>query len=296
MNCMRDLGLTLAGGGNRSFYQQALLETWGEQLWPRVAAVSCVSAGSAIATLLLSGRAQETRVRWDELRRGLTRNLDLTRVLRGQTLAPHAAIYRAAILHSLAEGGFERLRAVPFPVLVLCAKPPVRWPSGIATWLGFGGYALEKKLWPRGLHPRSGEKLGYRGFVFDMRDCESPSELADLVLASSATPPFTPVGRFRGVRLLDGGLVDNAPASVVEEAPSVRKNLVLLTRAHPPGVAGSHGKRLYLEPSEPIPIHRWDYRECAAVDETLALGRRDGARYFERVRRWLAQSEVRVDP
>jgi len=274
MNCMRDLGLTLAGGGNRSFYQQALLETWGEQLWPRVAAVSCVSAGSAIATLLLSGRAQETRVRWDELRRGLTRNLDLTRVLRGQTLAPHAAIYRAAILHSLAEGGFERLRAVPFPVLVLCAKPPVRWPSGLATWLGFGGYALEKKLWPR----------------------ESPSELADLVLASSATPPFTPVGRFRGVRLLDGGLVDNAPASVVEEAPSVRKNLVLLTRAYPPGVAGSHGKRLYLEPSEPIPIHRWDYRECAAVDETLALGRRDGARYFERVRRWLAQSEVRVDP
>jgi hypothetical protein len=284
---MRDLGLTLAGGGNRSFYQQALLESWGEHLWPRVAAVSCVSAGSAIATLLLSGRAQETRVRWDELRRGLKRNLDVARLMRGETLAPHAAIYRAAMLHCLSEGGFERLRAVPFPVLVLCAKPPARLPSGLATWLGFGSYALEKKLAPRMLHPRAGERLGYRSFVFDMRRCESPAEVADLVLASSATPPFTPVGRFRGTRLLDGGLVDNAPASVVEGVPSVRKNLVLLTRAYPAGVAGVHGKRLYLEPSEPIPIHRWDYRECAAVDATLALGRRDGGRYFELVNRWL---------
>ncbi|MEY4511182.1 MAG: hypothetical protein RLZZ450_3304 [Pseudomonadota bacterium] len=44
---MRDLGLTLAGGGNRSFYQQALLEAWGDQLWSRVATVSCASAGAA---------------------------------------------------------------------------------------------------------------------------------------------------------------------------------------------------------------------------------------------------------
>lgn len=117
---MRDLGLTLAGGGNRAFYQQALLEAWGAQLWPRVAALSCVSAGSAIAVLLLSGRAHEARVHWDALRRGITKNLDLARVLRREPVAPHAAIYRSTMLHALEGGGIARLQAVPFPVLVLC--------------------------------------------------------------------------------------------------------------------------------------------------------------------------------
>ncbi|HKU42433.1 MAG TPA: patatin-like phospholipase family protein, partial [Polyangiales bacterium] len=67
---MRNLGLTLAGGGNRSFYQLALLEAWGPRLWQRVAALSCVSAGAAVATLLLSGRSKQARTHWDGLRRG----------------------------------------------------------------------------------------------------------------------------------------------------------------------------------------------------------------------------------
>ena len=123
---MRDLALTLAGGGNRSFYQQALLEAWGDKLFPRVAAVASASAGAAIITLLLSGRATEARTHWDGLRRGITKNLDLTRVLRGEPPAPHGAIYRSTMMHALADGGLERLQATPFPVFILCSAPPKR--------------------------------------------------------------------------------------------------------------------------------------------------------------------------
>jgi len=288
---MRDLGLTLAGGGNRSFYQQALLESWGERLWPRVAALSCVSAGAAITTLLLSGRAHEARIHWDGLRQGITKNLDLTRALRGEPVAPHGAIYRSTMVHALSDGGLERLRATPFPVYVLCAIPPRRLPSALSTWLGLGAYSLEKRLDPRQLHPRAGARLGFRELVFDARECESPEEVADLVLASSSTPPFTPLGRFRGARLLDGGILDNAPASLVERVPSVRKNLVLLTRPYPHGVTGQRGTRLYIEPSGPVPIERWDYTERADVEATLALGRADAARYEPVLTRFLDDAE-----
>lgn len=288
---MRDLGLTLAGGGNRSFYQQALLEEWGERLWPRVAALSCVSAGAAIAVLMLSGRTDAARTHWDGLRKGLTKNLDLSRVLTREPIAPHGAIYRSTMLHALEEGGLAQLRATPFPVYVLCAVPPSSVPATLSTWLGLLGYSLEKKLDPRSLHPRIGARLGFRPFAVDARECESAAEVADLVLASSATPPFTPLGRFRGLSLLDGGIVDNAPAALVEQEPLVRKNLVLLTRPYPRGVTGERGKRLYIEPSGPVPIERWDYRESADVEATLALGRADAERYAQLLDQWLARDE-----
>lgn len=284
---MRDLGLTLAGGGNRSFYQQALLEGWGDSLWDRVAAVSCVSAGAAIAVLSLSGRSAIARLHWDESRRGLTKNLDLTRLARGERVAPHGPIYRSTIVLSLREGGLDRIQSLPFPIWILCAVPPERWPITVATWLGLGAYSLEKHINPRLLHPKLGRQLGFRDFVFDARECRDPEELADLVIASSSTPPFTPVGNFRGRHLLDGGICDNVPASLAEADPKVRKNLVLLTRPYPEGVCGEHGKRLYLEPSGPVPISRWDYREIAPVEETLALGRTDAELYRPRLEAWL---------
>lgn len=285
---MRDLGLTFAGGGNRSFYQQGFVEAWGERLWPRVAAVSGCSAGSAIAILLLSGRSEPARTHWDGLRRGITKNIDLTRSLRGEPIAPHGPIYRSTVVHALIDGGLERVRAQPFPIWVLCTIAPSYVPMGLAVWLGFGAYALEKQRDAKLLHPTAGLRLGYRAFAFDARQCETPDELADLVLASSATPPFTPVGNFRGTALLDGGIVDNAPAYLVEQDSRVKRNLVLLSRPYPAGVAGERGKRLYIAPSEPVPVDRWDYTESARIDDALALGARDAARFDGDLTRWLS--------
>jgi predicted acylesterase/phospholipase RssA len=287
---MRDLGLTFAGGGNRCFYQIGLLEHWAERLWPRVAAVSSCSAGAAMLVLMLSGRARESRERWDSLRQGVQKNIDPARVLRGERITPHNAIYRSTLLHALAEGGLERLRGQPFPIYMLCSVPPARLGMTLATWVGLGAYALEKKLDPLIMHSRSGKRLGFREFVFDVRECESAEEVADLVIASSATPPFTPVGAFRTMRVLDGGLIDNAPAAVVERHPRVQKNLVLLTRPYPPSAMGLRGKRFYVGPSEPLPVHRWDYTESATerVDRTIELGRRDALAQLAKLDAWLA--------
>lgn len=289
---MRQLGVTFAGGGNRSFYQQGLFDVWGDKLWPHVGAVAGVSAGSAIATLMLSGRSQQARAHWDELRRDIRKNLDVKRVLRGQPLAPHGRIYHSTMRHAFESGGLETIRALPFPVFVLCAIPPARMPIALSTWLGLAGYALEKKLDPRKLHPQAGHRLGFRPLFVDARTCNTPVELADLVLASSATPPFTPIGSFAQQRLLDGGLVDNAPATQLECHHSVTRNLVLLTRPYPEGVTGVRGKRLYLAPTSPVPVSRWDYTRHAPIDETRALGRDDATRHAATLDRWLTDLNV----
>jgi len=266
----RDLGLTFAGGGNRAFYQLGLLNRWSDRLLPRVAAVAACSAGACVAVVLLSGRQAETRLRWHELRKGVRKNFDARRLLRGENPTPHGPIYRAVLLSALAEGGFERLRSQPFPVLVLTARIPRRVPTAGALLLGLAAYRLERRLHPRRLHLRYSTRAGFSPAVHDLRDCEAPEQVAELVLASSATPPFTPLGRIGGDRHVDGGLIDGAPAFVAEQVPSVRKNLVVLTRPWPD--LPERGPRYYVAPRRPIAVSPWDYTEGTQVDEVIAQG------------------------
>ena len=136
---------------------------------------------------------------------------------------------------------------------------PERVSRGLAFALGLCAYAVERRLRPESVHAELPRRVGFAPLAVDARTCESPEELAALVLASSATPPITPVGRFRDGAYLDGGFVDNAPASLAEAHPGVARNLVLLTRHFPRLAAHAGGARTYVAPSEPVPVKKWDY-------------------------------------
>jgi predicted acylesterase/phospholipase RssA len=274
----RDVGLTFAGGGNRALLQVGLLRRWWPRLEPRVAAVASCSAGASMAVSLLAGREPEATAYWFGRRAGVVRNMEWGRLLRGRRPTPHTAIYRDTLRFALAEGGFERLRALPFPLLVLTAAPP-RWlPGPIAAVIGISAYSLERKLRRGRLHPRAARRLGFRPVVYDLRMCAAPEDVVEIVLASSATPPFTPLGRRDGHALLDGGLVDNAPAFVAERIEAVRRHLVMLTRPYPAASVGRQGMRWYLAPGEPVPISRWEYTRPDLVAATIALGDREALR------------------
>lgn len=283
----RDLLVTFAGGGNRSFYQLGLLTRWGDTLLPRIAAIGSVSAGACVITTYLSGRRALARRFWLDRVRGITANFDWSRVLRGERPAPQGEIYRETLLVTFAEGGLERIRRQPFPIYVLAASFPTLLPRALSVALGIGLYSVERSL-RRAPHPRSPRLLGFKPVAYDARECESPEELASLILASSATPPFTPIGRFRGRRLLDGGMVDNAPAFMVEERhPDVKRNIVLLSRPYHPSVLGIQAERLYLAPTQPTPINRWDYTQPHLLDETVAMGEREAAVHQPLLERFL---------
>jgi predicted acylesterase/phospholipase RssA len=271
----RDVAITFAGGGNRAFFQLGLMNRLAPLLAPRLGAIAACSAGACVATLWLAERATETHDFWIKRREGVTRNLDVRRLLKRQPLAPHGAVYRDTLLFSFRDGGFERVVGQPFPIWILAARFPARLPSSLAVAAGIGAYSLEKAMRPEMIHPSWGKRLGFRPFIFDARNCRSPEELADLILASSATPPFTPVGRFGGEPLLDGGMVDNVPAFMAERDPAVKHNIVLLTRPYPVQLLGRNGRRYYIAPSAPVPIERWDYTRPDRLGATIDMGERE---------------------
>jgi len=276
----RDTALTFAGGGNRAFYSLGLMNRWAESLLPRVAAISACSAGAAVITTLLSGRSRESREYWMGRARTVTKNFDWTKLLRGERPAPQGEIYRNTMMVTFADGGLERIRSQPFPIYIVASEFPWNLPRTFSIALGLGLYSLERSVRrpPHPMLPRT--VLGFTPVAVDARECETAEELTNLILASSATPPFTPIGEFRGLKLLDGGMVDNAPAFVAEQADGVKRNLVLLTRPYPESSVGWKGTRLYLCPTEPVPINRWDYTSAERVDATVALGRLDAERHL----------------
>jgi predicted acylesterase/phospholipase RssA len=272
----RDLALTFAGGGNRSFYQLGLLNRWEQTLMPRVAAIASVSAGACVIMTFLSGRRDEARKYWLNRASGITRNFDWRKLLRGQRPAPQGEIYRDTLLVTFADGGLERIRRQPFPIYVLAAAFPWLLPRSVSIALGIGLYSAERTV-RRAPHPRSPQLIGFTPVAIDARACESVEELANLILASSATPPFTPIGTFRGLRLLDGGMIDNAPAFLAERHVEARRSIVFLSRPYHPSVLGIQKHRLYLAPTRPTPINRWDYTQPHLLDETVAMGEREAA-------------------
>lgn len=286
---IRDVAITFAGGGNRAFYQLGLLHHWGERLRPRLAAIAACSAGACVATLWLSGRETQTRRFWVSRRRGVDRNFQWTRLLRGQRPTPHGEIYRDTLLCAYAEDGLEKIRAAPFPVLVLTAAPPPLLPRSVSAVMGFAAYNLEKRVRGAFVHPQFGKRLGFSAHVVDARRCTTPQQLADLVIASSSTPPFTPIGRFGGQALLDGGLVDNAPASAADDVEGVRRNLVLLTRPYPAECLGQQGSRLYIAPTRKVPAEVWDYTQPDSVAETIKMGEREASTFDRALRSFLVR-------
>lgn len=284
---IRDLAITLAGGGNRAFYQIGLLSEWWDVLGPRVGAMSTCSAGACTALLLLTGRSRVAHQYWLERRGPITKNFEWRKLLVGERAAPHYPIYRDTLLFALAGGGFERIRALPFPLFVLVAAPPHGLPIPLAVPIGMGAYSLERWLNPGRLHPGIGRRLGFEPVAIDARTCPDAQALAALVLASSATPPFTPVGSLAGRPVLDGGLVDNAPAFVADLAGPWRGHLVVLTRPYPAASVGHRLGRWYLCPSRPVPADRWDYTRPERIAETIGLGERDGAARRAEMARWV---------
>jgi len=275
----RDLAITFAGGGNRAFYQLGLMNRWRERLLPRVAMMATCSAGACVAALILSGRETEAGEFWKKRREGITRNFEWRKLLRGTRPTPHEPIYRETLLNAFADGGLDRVRSQPFPVIVLTTAFPKRLPAFMAVLLGLCAYNLEKTFRKEMIHPSFGQRVGFKALAFDARSCETPEELADLIIASSATPPFTSLGRFKGNRLLDGGIVDNVPAFLADKAPDVKRNLVLLTRPYPSHIIGQQGTRLYIAPANPLPVNRWDYTRPELIDATIEAGERDADRY-----------------
>jgi predicted acylesterase/phospholipase RssA len=266
--------VVFSGGGCRCFWQSGFWSVVSAELAADPRIVVGVSAGAAFACAAITGLTELVLEDFKRRAANNERNVYPRNVLKKDRVFPHEAIYRGSLMANLDARTLERLQTGP-ELRVLLARPP-RWlgaRSGLAV--GMAAYALDRR--ELRVHARWGSRLGFSPEVISARSCREPAELVQLILDSSCMPPLIPLYR-RGERIvLDGGLLDNAPADYVGPA---RSTLVLLSRRYGEAKLPRVEGRTYVEPSSDIPIAKWDYTSADLIQQTFDLGRRDAEQFL----------------
>lgn len=265
--------IVFAGGGCRCFWQAGFWSEAAPALGVPDQGVAGVSAGAAFACAAFAGVIERVLEEFVARVAANERNVYPGNALRGGPVFPHERIYQETILATLDAEALARLHAGP-EVRVLVGRPPA-W-AGPSTGVALGAAAFLAEQTARNVHASWGKRLGFRAEFASVRSCRTPEELAELILHSSCTPPLTGLYRRSGAPVLDGGVYDNAP---VDAGTPAERVLVLLSRRHPEACLPRVPGRVYLQPSEPVPISRWDYTSPERVHATYELGRADGERF-----------------
>lgn len=261
--------IVFAGGGNRCFWQAGFWTIAASALDLKPTGIVSVSAGSAIASALFAGTFHHGFEGFKQAIAENEHNFYISNLLRKRPVFPHGNMYRNAILDAIDGRALTRLHQGP-EIFILISCPP-RWVSAqMALLLGMVAVGLDACN-NKAIHSSMGRLIGFKPLYLSVRQCATPAELADLIIASSCVPPLTPQARRNGIAIFDGGLVNNVPSDGVPQDRG--QTLVLLTRQFLklPSIVG----QTYVQPSRPIPVGVWDYTDDAALQATFDLGRRD---------------------
>ncbi|VWD19617.1 patatin [Burkholderia lata] len=274
--------IVFAGGGNRCWWQAGFWDVAQPALGLRPRVITGISAGAATACMLYTRDAAWVMRYYEEALRHNRKNAYWGNLFGREPVFPHYRIYRQALLDIYGEP-FAKLAAAPEIRIGVSHVP--RWLGArSAVAAGLVAYNIEKYV-RKTLHPTLGRTLGFRPEFVRAQACTRVDELADLILQSSCTPPFTPVLRRGGRPVLDGGMVDNVPVDALDPTPG--DVLVLVTRLYPRPqmftVAHGEQRRLYVQPSSKVPISSWDYTSPSQMRHAYDLGRRDGEHFLTRV-------------
>lgn len=271
--------VVFAGGGCRCVWQVGFWEVAAQPLGLDLAVIGSVSAGAAMACLVRVGRIHEGLEAFKRRFGQNRRNVYPAHWGGEQPVFPHFTIYRQGLLDVLDDDAVGRLRNSP-DVRVLLTRPPDRLNPQMAAILGIGAYNLEKYLL-KPMHPSWSLRLGFRPMTISARSCMDARQLVDLILQSSCFPPFIPLYHRNGQPVLDGGLIDNCPVATVADVQGT--TLVLLSRRYSRSRFPKGSGRLYLQPSQVLPIGCWDYTNPKGLQAAFDLGRKDGETFLARL-------------
>jgi len=271
-----------SGGGGRCLWQVGFWQNVSQEMKLKPDIVAGVSAGAAMAVMVLAGAAETGLSIIKEATAANRKNFYLKNFLTREPVFPQYTIYRNTILKTLDAGALRRFKNGP-ELRVLIANPPFYLGARSGTAVGLLAYVIEKyTMHP--VHPKIASKLGFRATVVKLNDCGSAEEIADLIMCSSCTPPFIPIMKYNGRVSLDGGIIDNVPVSALGEDEKKGRTLILMSRLHKPERIPRIKGRLYMQPSVTPGISKWDYTDPAGLQAAYDLGRRDGDTFIKQYR------------
>lgn len=265
-------GMVFAGGGSRCIWQLGFFSALPKEFKKRIKNVSCVSAGSFMSCIAFADIIDECIEYFREITEKNKKNFYPDRVFKNEPAFPHYEMYRGAVINLFTDELFEKVKKGP-KINILAAYPPKRIHPVLATMAGFLVYSTEKKV-NNPIHPKWTKKTGFSEDITLVENIDSIEGLADSILRSSCTPPFLPMLKKENKFILDGGLIDNVPAWILDETKG--KKLILLSRKYPFEDIMEKNDRVYVQPSKPVEIKRWDYSNPRGIDETFQLGIEDG--------------------
>lgn len=264
----------LQGGGIRCFWQAGFLTAlarYGHQPPERILAVS---AGAAIAAAFAAGTLEQGFEAFKQATAQNAKNIYLSHLFgtSGKRLCPHDDMYRGCLMQMLDAAAMARLQRGP-RVEILISRPP----AGLGTVAALTA-GLAVALCRHFAHAWALKLARFTAELVPLASCPDAAQVADLVLASSCTPPVTALSRYRGRLALDGCLMQSIPLPPAESPP--RPTLALLTMPVPRRLAGLDGAVVYVGPSRPLDAPVWEYTRPDLIESYYRLGEEDAGNWL----------------
>jgi hypothetical protein len=262
--------IIFAGGGNRCWWQAGLVEQLSTHSCWQVKQFVGVSAGAGIATALAANRIAESLDACVQRFRRNLRNMEWGQLLRGKRPFVLPGMYREWTKSFLTESSFEAIKKSGIALNIAITRPIKGLPLPLSALIALGLYSSKKFLFKK-YHSAVPHALGFRSEHVDLARCGTLDEAHQLLAASAAAVPITPVVTWAGRPALDGGFYDSIP---LPKAAFKRSNtLVLLTRYRPkqPHIFEIDGCT-YIQPSTAINVVNFDCTNAENVNLAYAHG------------------------
>lgn len=268
--------IVLAGGGSRCFWQIGFIETIKKEINFNPKQYATVSGSSAMTAMLLSETSKKGIDYFKKITAVNEKNFYPKNLFKKDAVFPQFEMYKDVLKNFINSDVLQNIKRGPkFNILI--TRKPKYLGARLGTFIGMMSYNIEKSI-SNPVHPIYASKLGFSPQTIKANDLSTPDELIELILASSCTPPLLPILKWKGKVALDGGLIDNVPVVSLDENPG--KTLVLLTRKYPEANIPNTPDRTYVQPSEKIPIEKWEYSSPEGIEKTYQLGIDDAKKFL----------------
>jgi predicted patatin/cPLA2 family phospholipase len=275
----REISFALAGGGCKALFALGvgyMLRTWGV----KIREISGVSAGSAVAMMILSGREEEGLEYFEELLKRNKRNFYVNRLFSGKRPFPHENMYRRTIRYSI---DFEKIKNSGVKIFILTVKAFPRVQALKNYWNKLNlipstmrAVILDDKDKEKGITPTRVQKIinkwNLKEVIFTDEDLKTPEIAEQIILNSSSIPPVLSFQKTEGAYFLDGGLTNNLLLEYFSD--KFKKIAVYYEESTLFGKTREALENiLFIRPPGQLPVSTFDYTDFVGARKAYELGK-----------------------
>jgi len=291
----KEISFALAGGGCKALFALGVGErfrNWGI----KIKEISGVSAGSAVALMILSGKEEEGIEYFEELLKRNKSNFHFNKLLKGKRPFPHENMYRRTIRYSI---DFDKIKESGAKIYITAVKAFPKKTTLKNFWNKLNlipttmkAVLLDDRDKDRGVpHSRVEkiiEKWNLREILFTEKDLSSPEITEQIILNSSSIPPVLSFQKTDGEYYLDGGLTNNL---LLEPFSNLYKKIAVYYEGSTlVGKDPSLLKDVFLiKPKEKLPIVTFDYTNSIGARKAFEMGREEAEKNKSLIYKFLGE-------